>query len=198
MRRDVHTFIAARWSLIDGGPGTNLARETRSRLGFSPAYGFTAVGGVHYRTERGRAILFTLPPDPSDGLIGMAKSLIGSKYSAEVEVVSKDDLPASVESAKKKLAPRPSACLWPSQDRIRDHLPVVLEYQSGGFVHACLLKGFYVWSPPAYSLEDAGVFDDAEEANDWLDQRDFHEPVVLRYLAAAQAEVDQRDRLFSP
>lgn len=198
MRRDPHAFLAVRWSLVEGALGANLIREARSRLGYSPALGFNAVGGVHYRTEAGRAVVFTRPPEPHDSLVAMAETLISARHCTDVECATEAALPASIRSARRKLAGDQSVSLWPAEHPSTERLPVVVEHVTGGYLPRCLLRSSFLWSPPVPDLVEAAIFDDAEEARDWLDQREIHEPVALRYLAAAQAEHDQREAALTP
>ena len=198
MRRDAKGFLVVRWSLIEGALGANLIREARSRLGYSPALGFTAVAGLSYRTEAGRAVVFTRPPEPHDSLVAMASTLISARHCSEVECVAEAAMPTSIQSARRKLVGDLSVSLWPSQHLGTERLPVVVEHVTGGYLPRCLLRSSFVWSPPVPDLADAAIFDDPEEANDWLDQREIREPVALRYLAAAQAEHDQREAALSP
>ncbi len=128
----------------------------------------------------------------------MARSLIGAKYSAHVECVEEAQLPRSVQSARSKLAPASSVSLWPAEHPSTEPLPVVVEYVTGGYLSRSLLNSILVWSPAVHDLADAAIFDDPEEASDWLDQREIQEPVALRYLAAAQSDHDQREAALSP
>jgi hypothetical protein len=198
VRRDPHSFLAVRWTLVEGALGANLAREARNRLGYSPALGFTAVGGIHFRVEAGRAVVFTRPTEPHESLAAMAKALVSARYCSEIECVAEAALPNSIESARRKLVRDPKVSLWPTERPSRKPLPVVVEYVTGGYLPRSLLNSILVWSPPVHDLADAAIFDDPEEASDWLDQREIHEPVALRYLAAAQADRDQRDAALSP
>jgi hypothetical protein len=198
VRRDPHSFLAVRWSLVEGALGANLAREARSRLGYSPALGFNAVAGLHYRTEAGRAVVFTHPPEPHDSLAAMARTLIAARHGSEVACVAASELPSSIQSARRKLMRDPKISLWPAERASREPLPVVVEYVTGGYLPRSLLNSILVWSPPVHDLADAAIFDDPDEASDWLDQREIHEPVALRYLAAVQAEHDQREAALSP
>jgi hypothetical protein len=198
VRRDAKVFLVVRWSLVEGALGANLAREARRRLGYSPALGFNAVAGVHYRTEAGRSVVFTRPPEPHDSLVAMARTLISARHCSEVECVADAALPNSIQSARRKLVRDPSVSYWPDEHPSTEPLPVVVEYVTGGYLHRCLLRSIFGWSNPAYDLADAATFDNSDEAHEWLNQRGFHEPVALRYLAAARAEQDQRDAALNP
>ena len=161
VRRDARRFLAVRWSLIEGALGANLAREARNRLGYNPALGFNAVGGLHYRTEAGRAVVFTRPSEPYDSLAAMARTLISVRHRSEVECVAEAALPDSIQSARRKLVADPSVSVWPSEHPEPVRLPVVVEHVTGGYLPRCLLHSFLVWSPPVHDLADAAIFDDA-------------------------------------
>ena len=199
LKRDPRSFIAVHWTLVEGGLGANLARDARARLGFVPALGYNAIGGIHFRTETGRAVVFIHPAEPHGSLVAMARSLIAAKHSAsQVECLGEEAVPSSVRTARRKLAPQPSVSFWPGEHPSAEQLPVVIEYTTGGYLHRCLLKTIFGWSAPACDLDEAATFHDAEEARDWLDTRGIHEPIVLRYLVAARAEQDGRDAALTP
>jgi hypothetical protein len=50
----------------------------------------------------------------------------------------------------------------------------------------------FLWCPPAETLDEALVWENAEEAHDWLDLHAPAERVVLQYVATVRADIEQR------
>lgn len=194
MRRDVRRFVFFRWKILeipDEVP-IDLTRAWRQIHGFLPPWGFGAVAGYSFRLEDGVRGFRITRPEPlqiREPIERRLATLLRAKHRVEVrlalpaeipDLVVPDRLPESQDWKRIKQ--------WPSIERPAEALVAELATTPGVYISES--SG---WGNTSGSLDDAILFDDAAEAEQYLATLGSGFGVTLRYRSACLAESDQRE-----
>lgn len=170
----------------------NLVRVWRDRFGFLPPFTAGAVTGWHFvisASERG--VVFTRPQrlQVVESLRAQVFAVIGAKHRVGgVRLAEADEKPRLREPDRLPLSgDHESVDEWPSAQATGE--PLIAEFAPG---NGAFLADHHAAS--ACGVPDAALkFADLAEAEQQLSDLTPRPSVLLRYLAAARAEADQRE-----
>lgn len=198
IKKDVRRFLLHRLTMLEvpNTTGIRLGLVWRQRFGYIAPLDNGALSGWHFRVAEGRAIVIARP-EPSqvpEALQRQAAYLIAAKHRVEnVKLATLTEIPSNLRSSPRLLEAETAELVEqypPPADRSE---PVVLEHAAnpGWHVHEHQTTSG-PWHTPTYELDEAMVFSDAEEANEWLQLRGRPHHLMLRFLAAARSDLERR------
>ena len=194
--RDTRRFVYYRWRLVEVPASVPLdpMRLWRDRYGFLPPLGMGGVVGTHFRVGDGVRAVKIARPEPlqvPEPVRNRLFSAIAAKHGAAEVRLARSGENARMKAVDRLPLPRDRERVeeWPDDDaRRRDSL--VAEHAINAGVY---LTGSTGWNCASGTLEDAALFQTADEAEAFLASLTSPPPVLLRYRAAVIAEADQRD-----
>jgi hypothetical protein len=195
VRRDVRRFAYFRWRVIEVPQSVPFdpMRVWGERHGFLPPFGLGGIVGYHFRVGEGvRAVRIARPEtlQVPDQVRNRLFAVIAAKHRVAVVRLARSGESPALTVADRLPRPRDRQRVeeWPEDDRGRD--PLVAELALNGGLY---LTGSIGWDNATGSLDQAILFTDVEEAEDYLAALTPTPPVLLRYLAGAISEADQRE-----
>jgi len=198
IRRDIRRFLLHRFTMLEvpNSSGVRLGAIWKERFGYIAPLDHGALSGWHFAVPEGRAIVIARP-EPSqvpEALHRQAAYVIAAKYGISVKLATLTEIPSNLRTRPARLEVEAADLVeqWPPPEpRVE---PVVLEHaaNAGWYVHENETTSG-PWHTPTYELDQAMVFSDAEEANEWLQLRGRPHHLMIRFLVAARSDLDRRE-----
>ena len=196
MRRDTRKVLAFRWVLAEtefSNP-IKLARAFRDLRGDVPDFD-RAVAGIHFIVADGeRALVLAKPArvQISGSLTAQVLTLIGAKYRCAVRLARPGEAPTFPAVRLPTASDLEHVEIWPAP-RERPESVVAESLAAPGWYATDETDFRYQGVALAQHANGALVFDNASDAEEWLETAAPHQPFILRFAAAARAESDLRE-----
>lgn len=194
MRRDVRRFVYFRFRLLEcpRRVPVNLSAVWLDMFGFIPPFLNGAVAGSHFLVDGGRAVVVARPQrvQVSESVRAQLFAVVGAKHAVEGVWLARSGEAPDLRPPDRITTAADLALVeeWPVSEE-RDDEPLVAEHVNGpGVWLADRADGWHATS----QIEEALVFNSHAEVEDRLLVGAPTPPMVIRYLAAARAEADQR------